>query len=64
MVSYGRVSPALMYDNAKKIRLIRDRLTRIGIGERSMSDEMILASYSLNSTGQLCRAERPRQPGP
>lgn len=51
-----------MYDNAKKIRLIRDRLTRIGIGERSMSDEMILASYNLNSTGQLCRAEGPRKP--
>lgn len=51
-----------MYDNAKKIRLIRDRLTRIGIGERNMSDEMILASYSLSSTGQLCRAEKHRPP--
>ncbi|HVP96185.1 hypothetical protein [Methanoregula sp.] len=53
-----------MHDNAEKIRLIRERLTRIGIGERSMSDEMILASYSISSTRQLCRAEKHQPPVP
>jgi hypothetical protein len=51
-----------MLTNEKKIRLIRDRLTRIGIGERSMSDEMILASYSINNIGQLCSVQKPRSP--
>ncbi|MFA6363255.1 hypothetical protein [Methanoregula sp.] len=51
-----------MLTNEKKIRLIRDRLTRIGIGERCMSDDMILASYSINNIGQLCSVQKPRQP--
>ncbi|MEN6397290.1 MAG: hypothetical protein ABFC78_12505 [Methanoregula sp.] len=51
-----------MLTNDKKIRLIRDRLTRIGIAERTMSDEMILAAYSINNTGQLCSAQKPRSP--
>jgi len=53
-----------MLTNENKIRLIRDRLTRIGIGERSMSDDMILASYSINSARQLCSVQKPRQPLP
>lgn len=64
MVSDSIVLTYSMQDNAKKIRLIRDRLTRIGIGERGMSDEMILASYSISSTGQLCRAEGSRKSKP
>jgi hypothetical protein len=37
----------------KKVRLIRDKLTRIGIGEKMLNDETILASYTINKYGEL-----------
>jgi len=43
----------LMSKLEKKVRLIRDKLTRIGIGEKMMSDETILASYTINKYGEL-----------
>jgi hypothetical protein len=43
-----------MQTTEKKIRLIRDKLSRIGIGEKSLDDETILMSYSINSCGNLC----------
>jgi hypothetical protein len=43
-----------MQHTEKKIRIIRDKLSRIGIGEKMLNDEMILASYSINKFGQLC----------
>ena len=43
-----------MQTTEKKIRLIRDKLSRIGIGEKSMNDEAILRLYSINSCGNLC----------
>jgi hypothetical protein len=43
-----------MQTTEKKIRIIRDKLSRIGIGEKSLDDEAILLSYSINSCGNLC----------
>ena len=43
-----------MQHTEKNIRIIRDKLSRIGIGEKKLDDETILASYSLNKFGQLC----------
>ncbi len=43
-----------MQNNEKKIRLIRDKMSRIGIGEKNLDDATILASYSINKFGQLC----------
>ncbi|MDD1704966.1 MAG: hypothetical protein LUP97_07065 [Methanoregula sp.] len=43
-----------MQNNEKKIRLIRDKMSRIGIGEKNLDDAAILASYSINKFGQLC----------
>jgi hypothetical protein len=47
-----------MQTTEKKIRLIRDKLSRIGIGEKSMNDEAILLSYSINSCGNLCSVHK------
>jgi hypothetical protein len=44
----------VMQHTEKNIRIIRDKLSRIGIGEKNMDDETILASYSINKFGQLC----------
>lgn len=43
-----------MLSTEKKIRLIRYKLSRIGIGEKFLNDEAILASYSINQFGNLC----------
>jgi hypothetical protein len=43
-----------MQHTEKNIRIIRDKLSRIGIGEKNLDDEMILASYGINKFGQLC----------
>ena len=42
-----------MQPTEKNIRIIRDKLSRIGIGEKNMDDETILASYGINKFGQL-----------
>ncbi len=47
-----------MLSTEKKIRMIRDKLSRIGIGEKALSDEAILASYSINQCGNLCPAPK------
>jgi len=41
-----------------KIRRIRDKLSRIGIGEKKLDDAAILASYSINQFGNLCPVPR------
>lgn len=43
-----------MQHTEKKIKLIRDKLSRIGIREKDLDDETILTSYSINSCGNLC----------
>jgi hypothetical protein len=43
-----------MISTVIKIRIIRDKVSRIGIGEKSLNDEAILASYSINQFGNLC----------
>jgi hypothetical protein len=47
-----------MQHTEKKIKIIRDKLSRIGIGEKSLDDEAILASYSINKFGNLCAVPR------
>jgi hypothetical protein len=47
-----------MISTEKKIRMIRDKLSRIGIGEKRLDDEAILALYSINQVGNLCMAPR------
>jgi hypothetical protein len=49
-----KVIDIFMQHTEKNIRIIRDKLSRIGIGEKKLDDEAILASYSLNKFGQLC----------
>jgi hypothetical protein len=49
-----KVIVIFMQHTEKNIRIIRDKLSRIGIGEKKLDDETILASYSLNKFGQLC----------
>ena len=43
-----------MQNSYKKIKIIRDKLSRIGIAERCLDDETILATYGVNTSGQLC----------
>ena len=43
-----------MRNTKKKIKLIRDKLRRMGIGEKGLHDEDILTLYSINATGNLC----------
>jgi hypothetical protein len=43
-----------MQPTEKNIRIIRDKLSRIGIGEKKMDDATLLASYAINTFGQLC----------
>jgi hypothetical protein len=54
----------LMQHTEKNIRIIRDKLSRIGIGEKNLNDEMILASYSINNVGQLCAIPKEIPPAP
>jgi hypothetical protein len=51
-----------MQNTEKNIRIIRDKLSRIGIGEKNMDDETILASYSINRFGQLCAVPKVSPP--
>jgi len=53
-----QVRIVMMQSTEKKIKIIRDKLSRIGIGEKSLDDEAILASYSINNCGNLCPAPR------
>ncbi len=43
-----------MQHTEKNIRILRDKLSRIGIGEKNLDDKTILASYSINKFGRLC----------
>ena len=47
-----------MQSTEKKIRIIRDKLSRIGIGEKGLDDKAILALYSINTCGNLCAVPR------
>lgn len=47
-----------MISTTTKIRMIRTKLYRIGIGEKAMSDEAVLAAYSINQVGNLCPVPR------
>jgi len=47
-----------MQNTVKKIKMIRDKLSRIGIGEKRLDDTAILALYSINQKGNLCMAPR------
>jgi len=47
-----------MQHTEKKIKLIRDKLSRIGIGEKKLDDEAILALYSINACGNLCAVHK------
>jgi hypothetical protein len=47
-----------MQHTEKKIKIIRDKLSRIGIGEKSLTDEAILGMYSINKFGNLCAIPR------
>jgi hypothetical protein len=51
-----------MQHTEKKIRIIRDKLSRIGIGEKSLTDEAILTLYSINQFGNLCALPRTLKP--
>jgi hypothetical protein len=51
-----------MQSTEKKIKIIRDKLSRIGIGERKLDDATILALYSINTCGQLCGIEKTVTP--
>jgi len=48
-----------MQHTDKKIKIIRDKLSRIGIGEKKLDDESILALYSINKCGNLCGVPKP-----
>ena len=43
-----------MQHTEQNIRTIRDKMSRIGIGEKKLDDATILASYGINKFGQLC----------
>jgi hypothetical protein len=47
-----------MMSTERKIRIIRDKLSRIGIGEKKLNDAAILALYSINPCGNLCPVPR------
>lgn len=51
------VSPAKvaspMQPSPMKIRIIRDKLSRIGIRENNLNDEALLALYSINQFGNV-----------
>jgi hypothetical protein len=57
-----KVIVIFMQHTEKNIRIIRDKLSRIGIGEKKLDDETILASYSLNKFGQLCAIPKVTPP--
>ena len=45
-----------MISTETRIRRIRDKLNRIGIGEKKLDDAAILALYGINQCGNLCPA--------
>lgn len=47
-----------MQNTVLKIKIIRDKLSRIGIGEKGLTDAAILAMYSINQKGNLCAIPR------
>ena len=47
-----------MQHTEKNIKIIRDKLSRIGIGEKNLDDAAILAMYSINKYGNLCPVTR------
>jgi hypothetical protein len=47
-----------MQNTVKKIKIIRDKLSRIGIGQKCLNDEAILALYNINQKGNLCMVPR------
>ena len=49
-----------MMSTEKKIRMIRDKLSRIGIGEKGLDDTAVLALYSINTCGNLCAVQKTR----
>ena len=57
-----QVSINPMQNTEKKIKIIRDKLSRIGIGEKSLTDEAILSLYSINQYGNLCGLPRILKP--
>jgi len=42
-----------MQHTEQNIRTIRDKMSRIGISDKKLDDETILASYGINKFGQL-----------
>ncbi|MGA2914056.1 MAG: hypothetical protein ABSE07_11155 [Methanoregula sp.] len=51
-----------MQPTEKNIRIIRDKLSRIGIGERKMDNATLLASYTINKFGQLSAVPKATPP--
>jgi hypothetical protein len=47
-----------MINTDRKIRRIRDKLSRIGIRENNLTDADVLATYSINPCGNLCPVPR------
>jgi len=47
-----------MISTETRIRKIRDKLNRIGIGEKGLDDAAVLALYSISQCGNLCPAHR------
>ena len=62
IVSEKKVYSNPMQHTEKNIRIIRDKLSRIGIGEKKLDDATILASYSINKFGQLCAIPKVTPP--
>lgn len=62
IVSEKKVFINPMQHTEKNIRIIRDKLSRIGIGEKKLDDATILASYGINKFGQLCAIPKETPP--
>ena len=62
IVSQKRLSSVRMQPTEKNIRIIRDKLSRIGIGERKMDNATLLASYTINKFGQLSAVPKVTPP--
>jgi hypothetical protein len=54
IVSPAKVNINPMQNSVKKIKIIRDKLSRIGIREKNLDDAAILATYTINQKGNLC----------
>jgi hypothetical protein len=53
-----------MQNTDKNIRILRDKLSRIGIAEKQLDDETILSSYGINKYGQICGIQKTTPPAP